>query len=101
MSWWEIIAMFVGIPIAVCVGVGTLVFWLTENRVPDGLAAAREKDSSSATEAAQNEAENQPEATPRDRSADLPAEKHGPIGGTESDGESDDGASGGIVGDAH
>lgn len=55
MSWWEIIAMFVGIPIAVCVGVGTLVFWLTENRVPDGLAAAREQDSSSATAAAQNE----------------------------------------------
>ena len=51
----EIIAMFVGIPIAVCVGVGTLVFWLTENRVPDGLAAARERDSSSATAAAQNE----------------------------------------------
>lgn len=41
MSWWEIIAMFVGIPIAVCVGVGTLVFWLTENRVPDGLDVRR------------------------------------------------------------
>ncbi|MGK2876617.1 MAG: hypothetical protein ACSLEW_13445 [Nocardioides sp.] len=98
MSWWEIIAMFVGIPIAVCVGVGTLVFWLTENRVPDGLAAAREQRSSSATEAAQNEPESQPEAMPQDRSVDLPAEKHGPVACTEDD---DDGGSGEMAGDTH
>ena len=95
MSWWEIIAMFVGIPIAVCVGVGTLVFWLTENRVPDGLAAAREQDSSSATAAAQNEPGDQPEATPQDRSADPPAE-HGPMVDPEGDGEC-----GGMYGDTH
>lgn len=95
MSWWEIIAMFVGIPIAVCVGVGTLVFWLTENRVPDGLAAARERDSSSTTEAAQKEPGNQPEATAQARSADLPVE-HGPIADTEDGGES-----GGMSGDTH
>ena len=95
MSWWEIIAIFVGIPIAVCVGVGTLVFWLTENRVPDGLAAAREQGSTPATEAAQKEPETQPEAPPRDRSADLPAE-HGSIADIDDDGES-----GGVAGDTH
>lgn len=98
MSWWEIIAMFVGIPIAVCVGIGTLVFWLTENRVPDGLAAAREQGSSSATGAAQNEPESQPEAMPQDRSADLPAEKQEPVASTEDD---DDGRSGDNAGDTH
>ena len=96
VSWWEIIAMFVGIPIAVCVVVGTLVFWLTENRVPDGLAAAREQVLSSATEAAQDEPGNQPDATPQDRSGDLPADSRGPNGGTEGDGESD-----GNAGDTH
>ena len=88
--------MFVGIPIAVCVVVGTLVFWLTENRVPDGLAAAREQVLSSATEAAQDEPGNQPDATPQDRSGDLPADSRGPNGGTEGDGESD-----GNAGDTH
>jgi len=91
--------MFVGIPIAVSVGIGTLVFWLTENRVPDGLAAAREQGSSSATEAPQNEPESQPDSMPQDRSAaDQPAEKQGPVASTEDD---DDGGSGETAGDTH
>ena len=84
--------MFVGIPIAVCVVVGALVFWLAENRVPDGLAAAREKDSSPTTESAQKNPGNQPEAPAQDRSADLPA-GHGSIADTEDDEES-----GGVAG---
>lgn len=84
MSWWEIIAIFVGIPIAIFMGLGALVFWLTGNRIPDGLAAASEQEPS-ATATPQNESGNQPEAPRGEGPADPPAE-YGPIIDPDDDG---------------
>ena len=45
MSWWEVVAVFVGIPTAVVVAISVLVMWTVEGRVPDGIAAAsRERE---------------------------------------------------------
>ena len=45
MSWWEVIAVFVGIPTAVVVAISVLVLWTVEDRVHDGIAAAnRERE---------------------------------------------------------
>lgn len=41
MNWWEIIAVFVGIPTLALMGIWTLVSWLSESREPDGLRWAR------------------------------------------------------------
>lgn len=79
MSWWEIVAMFGGIPIAVCVSVGGLVYWLTESRLPDGLAAARSHDE--AESAAPTVHDDPRAATPVDDPADGAEDADEPEGG--------------------
>lgn len=59
MSWWQIIAVFVGIPAVLAGGISAIVYWLADSRVPDGIArAAQEQDAAAAApvvEAPENE----------------------------------------------
>ena len=46
MNWWQIIGVFAGIPALLAVGISMLVYWLTDDRVPDGIAKAAERQRS-------------------------------------------------------
>lgn len=46
MNWWQIIGVFAGIPALLAVGISMLVYWLTDDRVPDGIAKAAEQQRS-------------------------------------------------------
>lgn len=44
MTWWQVLLVFVGIPVAMFVVITVVVFRFTTARVPDGLLGAAEQD---------------------------------------------------------